>query len=113
MAIIQNIIVERFLEDSISLVECTRLFIKARGIRKEVYQELFTIKILEADEMLSLDLLEQAMNQLEPEPLMRILRAKENSIYGYLASKTYMKMLFDVEEEVLEELKQKIKIDNE
>lgn len=112
ISIIKNIIIDRYLSSNTSLREYAKLLITSSGIKKIIYQEVFTLKLSGTDEIISLDMLKKAIDKLEIEQLMRIMHAKENSIYGDIVNQSYMEMLFNVEEEILGELKQKIKLDN-
>lgn len=111
MAIAKNSIIERYLKDT-SLRECAKLLINSVGIKESVYQELFTLKLLETNEMISVELLKKAIDKLGIDQLMMIIRMKENTIYEQFATECYHNMIFDVEEEVLGELREKIKLDN-
>lgn len=111
IAIIRNTIIERYLDSQVSLRECAKMLIISKGVKESVYQEVFTLKLLGVNEIIPLDLLEKAIDKLEIDQLMRILRTKEDSIYGHFANQSYTEMLFDVENEILEELNQKIKLD--
>lgn len=111
MAIARNTIIKRYL-DSTSLRECAKLLVNSIGIKESVYQEIFALKLLETNEMISLELLKKAIDKLEIDQLMLVIRMKEDTIYGQFATDCYHDMLFDVEEEVLGELKEKIKLDN-
>ena len=111
MTVAKNTIIERYLESS-SLKECAKLLVGSVGIKESVYQELFTLKLLETNEIISLELLEKAIDKLEIDQLMMVIRMKENTIYGQFATECYHDKLFDVEEEVLGELREKIKLDN-
>lgn len=111
IALAKNTIIERYLENT-SLKGCAKLLVSSIGIKESVYQELFTLKLLRANEIISLDLLKKAIDKLEPDQLMMVIRMKENTIYEQVATECYHDMLFDVEEEVLGELREKIKLDN-
>ena len=111
MAIAKNTIIERYMKDT-SFGACARLLIHSEGIKTSVYQELFTSKLLETNEMISLQLLKKAIDKLEVDQLMLVIRMKGNSAYGQFATECYYDMLFDVEEGVLGKLKEKIKLDN-
>lgn len=69
------------------------------------------MKILESDELIDLKLLERAIDKLEMDELMTIIRLKENTVYGVCAVKKYDKMLFDVETDVYDEYVKKKKLD--
>lgn len=104
-------IIERYLNNGISLTEIANLLIKSIGIKENVFQELFTLKLLESNEIISIDLLEKAIDKLDISQLMLIMRTKQNTIYGNIATNKYDKMIFDVEPDVLEEYILKKRLD--
>lgn len=100
----KNVIVRRYLQEDISLMKIAKLLLNNEGIKKEVYQEIFTLKVLEKDEIISLELLSRVIKELDISELMLIIRNKGNSIYGHLALKRYDELIFDVEPDVYQEL---------
>ena len=111
VTISKNKIIERFLQDNISLTQIAKLLISSTGIRKSVYKEIFTLMVLRKDEMISLDLLEMSINELDMSQLMLIMVGKDNKLYRELATKKYDEIIFDVEPDVYEELILKKKMD--
>lgn len=107
----KNVIIKRYLEENISLSEVAKLLTTSEGVRKDVYKDLFTLKILDTNEIISLDLLKSAVDLLELSDLMTIIRTKKDTIYQKLAMKKYDKMIFDVEPEVYQEYLMKKKLD--
>ena len=103
IAVIKNVIIERYLQDNISLTEIAKRLVKEKGIKQDVYKELLTLKIINSEEFISLELLEQAIDKLELNQIMIIVRSKEDTIYGKTAAKCYDEMIFDVDEEVYKE----------
>ena len=67
--------------------------------------------VLRKDEMISLDLLEMSINELDMSQLMLIMVGKDNKLYRELATKKYDEIIFDVEPDVYEELILKKKMD--
>lgn len=108
VAVARNVIVERYMHDNISITNIANKMLKEKGIKLDVYKEIFTLKILENDEMISLELLEQAIDKLDIGQLTMIIKAKENTIYGDCAIKSYDEMIFDVDEEVYKEYVNKL-----
>lgn len=111
MAASKSIITERYLEDNVSLNEIAGLLIKSKGIRESVYKNLFTLKLLETNEIISLNLLTNAVNRLDISELMLIIRNKPNTVYSDIALKIYDEMIFDVEPEVYQEYVLKKRLD--
>ena len=107
----KNVVVNRYLQDNISLMEAANLLLNSEGIQKKVYQEVFTLKVLEKEELIQLDLLSKAIKELDINELMMIIRNKENSVYGNLALQRYDELIFDVEPDVYQELIMKKKKD--
>lgn len=107
----KNVVVNRYLQDNISLMEAVNLLLNSEGIQKKVYQEVFTLKVLEKEELIQLDLLSKAIKELDINELMMIIRNKENSVYGNLALQRYDELIFDVEPDVYQELIMKKKKD--
>ena len=108
---IKSVLMERYLVDDISLDRVVKYFLNSTGIRENFYKDLFVLKILESDGLIDLKLLERAIDKLEMDELMTIIRLKENTVYGVCAVKKYDKMLFDVETDVYDEYVKKIKLD--
>lgn len=100
----KNVVVNRYLQDNISLMKIANLLLNSEGIKKKVYQELFTLKVLEKEELISLELLSKVIQELDISELMMIIRNKEDSIYGSLALRRYDELIFDVEPDVYQEL---------
>ena len=111
IAVSKNTIIERFLEENISLTQIATLLIHSTGIKKSVYKEIFTLMVLKKDEMISIDLLKMAINELDISNLMLIMVSKENELYKELATKKYDEIIFDVEPDVYKELIMKKKMD--
>ena len=111
IAVSKNTIIERFLEENISLTQIAKLLIHSTGIKKSVYKEIFTLMVLKKDEMISIDLLKMAINELDISNLMLIMVSKENELYKELATKKYDEIIFDVEPDVYKELIMKKKMD--
>lgn len=111
ISVSKKIIIERYLKDNTSLNRITELLIESTGIKEWVFKDLFVLKILESNEPISLELLQKAIDKLEIEQLMMIIKGKQNTIYEDLATKNCDEMLFDVEQEVLKELELKKRMD--
>lgn len=111
LAVSKNVIIERYLEENLSLTKVAKLLTASDGVKLNVYRELFTLKVLATDEMISMDLLEKAFDLLELSDLMMIIRAKKNTIYQKLALKRYDQMIFDVEPDVYQEYVMKKRLD--
>lgn len=103
IVVARNIIIERYLEANTSFNETAKLLVESEGIKESVYKELFTLKAIQTDEIISFDLLNLAINKLDISDLMLIIRTRENGICFDLALKRYDEMIFDVEPEVYNE----------
>ena len=110
VSVSRAILVNRYLQDNISLTKIARLVLESEGIRKSVYREVFTLRILEKDEIISFELLEKTINELDISEIMLIMKNRD-SIYKELAIKRYDEIIFDVESEVYEELIIKKRLD--
>ena len=97
IAITENIIIERY--DTTSLKAVIKLLQSShKEIKKNIYKEIITLKIIDMDE-------------LEVEQLMRIIKVKEHTIYGKLALNSYDEKCLEVDDEVYKELLLKISQD--
>ena len=110
IAITENIIIERY--DTTSLKAVIKLLQSShKEIKKNIYKEIITLKIIDMDELVPIDLLKKTINELEIEQLMRIIKVKEHTIYGKLALNSYDEKCLEVDDEVYKELLVKIKQD--
>ena len=108
IAVVRNVIVERYMHDDTPITKIANKIVKENGIKLDVYKEIFTLKVLEKDEMISLELLEKAIDKLDIGQLTMIIKARENTVYGDYAIKSYDEMIFDVDEEVYKEYVNKL-----
>lgn len=104
-------IINRYLKEDIPLNKIANLVLSSDGIKKLIYQELFTLRVIEKDEMISLDVLERVINSLDIDELSLIIRDKNNSVYRILALKRYDEIIFDVDNDVYEEMVMKKRLD--
>ena len=112
IAIIENTIIERFSCEKITLNKLIELLLDSNNDSKSrIYKELITNKMIDSNELVSLDLLDKVIKLLEVEQLMRIIKARENTIYGQLAISSYNQKCLEVDDEVYKELLVKIKQD--
>ncbi len=112
IAIIENTIIERFSCEKITLNKLIELLLDSNNdSRSRIYKELITNKMIDSNELVSLDLLDKVIKLLEVEQLMRIIKARENTIYGQLAISSYNQKCLEVDDEVYKELLVKIKQD--
>lgn len=110
IAITENIIIERY--DTTSLKAVIKLLQSShKEIKKNIYKEIITLKIIDMDELVPIDLLKKTIDELEVEQLMRIIKARENTIYGQLAISSYNQKCLEVDDEVYKELLLKISQD--
>lgn len=112
MAIIENTLVERLLEENNTLNKLINLLLTSNEeFHTSIYKEAITQRMIEYDEVVLLDLLEMAIKLLDVEQLMKIIKAKQDSIYGIIAINSYNEKCLEVDDEVYKELLLKIKQD--
>lgn len=112
IAIIENTVTKRFLEENISLNKLINLLLTSnKECYGTIYKEAITQKIIESNEAVLLNLLEAAIKHLDVDQLMRIIKAKEDSIYGLMALNSYNEKCLEVDDEVYKELLLKVKQD--
>ena len=104
----KHIIINRYLEEEISLTKVAKLLCRSKGIEKEVYQELFTSKLVEANELIALDLLNEAINCLDLDQVMTIMR-KKDTIYSKMVETRFDEFIYDVDTDVYENYLEKRK----
>lgn len=107
----KNVIIQRYLDENISLTKIAKLLVSSHGIKEIVYKEIFTLKIMDSNDFISLNLLEKAIDKLDIEHLILIMKNKENTIYESVAIKKYDKLIFNLDEEVLKDLEKKKRMD--
>lgn len=108
---IKKEIINRYLKENVSLSKIANLVLNSDGIKKLIYQEIFTLRVIEKDEMISLDVLERVINGLDIDELSLIIREKNSSIYRELSLKRYDEIIFDVDNDVYEEMIMKKRLD--
>lgn len=112
IAIVENTVVKRFLDENISLNKLINLLLTTnKECYITIYKEVITQKIIESNETVLLNLLEAAIKHLDVDQLMRIIKAKEDSIYGMMALNSYNEKCLEVDDEVYKELLLKMKQD--
>ena len=113
--IAKTTIIERYLNNNVSIIEIANSLLASKGIKEEIFQELLTLKLLESNEIISVDLLKEAIDKLDTYWLILIIRNKQDTIYGNIAAimynEKYEQMIFDVEPEVYQEYVKKIDLD--
>lgn len=103
-------LINRYLKGNISLNQVANLVCQSNGIRQDIYKELFTRKVIEENELISVDLLRKVINNLELEQIMTIMQNKD-TIHQEIAEKRFDEIIYDVEKEVMEELEKKKRMD--
>ncbi len=111
IVIIENRIVEKYLKQKLSLEKCARKIISTTGLKQEIFKKIFLIKLLDNSEIIDLDLLINTLDLLDIDQLLIIIHAKKGTIYEKIASKKFDELIFKVDNEVLNELTLKIKMD--
>lgn len=112
--IVKSIIVDRYIEEDISLLKAIKMLEHSTSIIEEdIFKEIITIKILTKDELVPIDLLDKAISSLEVEQLVDIINNRKGTIYEELANDSYNQKYLDVDEEVYKELLLKIENDME
>ncbi len=107
ISLTKNTIINRYLEELIPLRKVAKLLCNSRGTRHEVYQELFTLRLLEANEFITVDLLQKAIQCLDLDHIMTIMRKK--SIYYEMVGTRFDELIYDVDQEVYENYLEKRK----
>lgn len=74
---IKKVIVNRYMEDDISINKVALLFINSSGIKSEVYQEVFVNKVIRNDGWVEKTILEKVMEKLSIENLIKISYCKD------------------------------------
>ncbi len=101
ISLVKNTIINRYLEENISFTKVARLLCKSTGIQKEIYQELFVAKIMNTNELISVDLLNQAISCLDLDQIMKLMR-NQDKIYSDMVESRFDELIYDVDQEVYE-----------
>lgn len=109
--VVKNLLVERFLEENMSLSLCGKKLLDSEGIVQDVYKEVFTLELLEKDELMDINLLVEVVNKLDVDHIQMIMHAKKDTVYEGVATERFNEMIFDVGEDVYNELLEKKDID--
>lgn len=108
---IRSIVIKKTLDKNMRLTHIAKLLNASSGLEEEVYSEVFKLRLLTANEFVPADILNRAIEKLSLEQLMEVISVREGSTYSRLASERFNDMLFDVEDDVMEELHSKILVD--
>ena len=94
----------------ISITDAAKKLCTAQGlVEKEVYGEVFKLKVLNGDGMISTELSKRAIDRLPVQQLMDIIHLHEHPMYVELASRRFDEIIFDVDSDVLDDIKEKCK----
>lgn len=94
-----------------SLNEIGMKLLKSEGTMKDIYKDLFTYRVINSSEPADVNIISNVINELDLEHLQDIIRSKPETIYGVFADRRYTEIIFEVDQEVKQELKIKIKKD--
>lgn len=107
---IKNTCIDKYLDSNISLSKCAKLLISTNTRRKDIYQELFTNLLICGNGLISLDLLNSAINELDIEYIMQIISSKKTGARE-IALDVFDKIIFNVDEDVYGDYLLKKKLD--
>lgn len=109
---LKGVIVRKNMMRGISITDAAKKLCKSQNtIEKEVYGEIFKLKVLEGDGMISTELSRRAIDKLPVQQLMDIIHLHEQPMYVELASRRFDEIIFDVDSDVLDELDEKMEMD--
>ncbi len=109
---LKGVIVRKNIMRGISITDAAKKLCTAQGlVEKEVYGEVFKLKVLNGDGMISTELSKRAIDRLPVQQLMDIIHLHEHPMYVELASRRFDEIIFDVDSDVLDELDEKIEMD--
>lgn len=109
---LKGVIVRKNIMRGISITDAAKKLCTAQGlVEKEVYGEVFKLKVLDGDGMISTELSKRAIDRLPVQQLMDIIHLHEHPMYVELASRRFDEIIFDVDSDVLDELDEKIEMD--
>lgn len=109
---LKGVIVRKNMMRGISINDAAKKLCKAQGlVEKEVYGEIFKLKVLEGNGVISTELSKRAIDKLPVQQLMDIIHLHEQPMYVDLASRRFDEIIFDVDSDVLDELDEKMEMD--
>lgn len=109
---LKGIIIRKNIDRGIRITDAAKLLCKAQGlVEKDVYGEIFKLKVLEGDGMISTELSKRAIDLLPVQQLMDIIHLHGHPMYVDLASRRFDEIIFDVDSDVLDELDEKMEMD--
>ena len=101
---LKGVIVRKNIMRGISITDAAKKLCTAQGlVEKEVYGEVFKLKVLNGDGMISTELSKRAIDRLPVQQLMDIIHLHEHPMYVELASRRFDEIIFDVDSDVLDE----------
>ena len=106
--LIRECLTERFLKEDMSLNKCGSLLLKSKKSKREILRNVFTIKVVEKEELIDLEMLKKIINELSIDNLQAIINTNRESTVVSYAKFRFDELLFEVDEEIKNELKQKI-----
>ena len=109
--VFKNLLVKRILESNISLTEISKNIMKTNDTIKDVYKEVFTLKLVDKDELIDIELLNNVIDTLNLEQVLTIINVKKGTIYEKLANNRFNDLIFDVDTDVYDEYVLKKKMD--
>lgn len=107
---IKNVCINKYMDSNISLNRCAKLFVSTKTRRKDIYQELFTKLLISGNGLISLDLLNRVIDELDIEYIMQIINSKKKGA-SEMAMNAFNKIIFNVEDDVYDDYLLKKKLD--
>ena len=101
-------VTERYLEENMSLTKCGCLLLKSRRSKREILKDVFTTKLINGNDLIEVELLEKVISELNIDNLQQIIDSNKEDISVMYAKLRFDELLFEVDEEVKLELKQKL-----
>ena len=112
ITLMRQCVTERYLTEKKTLTDYGKMLLGTKKeIDKDILKDVFTIKLLENNGLISLDFLKKIIKELDIDHLQKIIDGDTNELYKDCAKVRFDELLFQVDEETIEELKQKIKSD--
>lgn len=112
ITLMRECLTERYLNENKTLTEYGKMLLcSKREIEKDILKDVFTTVLIKNKGLIALSFYEKVISKLDIDHLQKIIDSEKDSIYGICAKERFDEVLFQVDAEVEEELKQKIKKD--
>ena len=94
--VVRKLLIERYLKADVSLFECCQIIVYGKGIKKELFKDIFVYQLIKKEEPIDYNLLEQAINELELNQIQTIMHTQQNNVFGELANKKFDEVIFEI-----------------